>query len=107
MQINVTSKHLDLTSPIEQYVQEKAERLPRYFDRIEQIEVILEQSTHGFITEVIVSVEHHDDIVSHAEEDDIYASIDNSMTRSQRQLTDHKSRLRDNKHHTPTGGNDR
>ena len=56
-----------MTSNIEEYINTKANKLTRYFDRIEQIEVKLEKTTHGFTTEIISDVEHHDPIISTSE----------------------------------------
>ena len=107
MQINISSKHLDMTPAIEEYINSKAEKLMRFYDRIEQIEVKIEKTTHGFTAEIITDVEHHDDIIANSEENDLYAAIDGSIDRSVRQLTDLKSRIRDDKHNTPAGGQDR
>ena len=96
-----------MTSNIEEYINTKADKLTRYFDRIEQIEVKLEKTTHGFTTEIISDVEHHDPIISNSEATDIYASIDRCIDKNVRQLTDLKSKLRDHKHNTPTGGQER
>jgi len=105
MQVQISSKHMEITPALEEYAQSKVEKLPRYFDRILAVEVIVEKVKNGYQTEIIVDVEHHDDIVAKCEHEDLYASIDLSADRSVRQLTDHKSKLRDNKHHTSTGGN--
>jgi putative sigma-54 modulation protein len=107
MQINISSKHIDLTPAIEEFINSKAEKLTRFFDRIEQIDVKIEKTTHGFTTEIISDIEHHNPIVSNNEDLDLYASIDGSIDKSVRQLTDLKTRLRDQKHNTPTGGQDR
>ena len=107
MRINISSKHLDLTPTIEEFINTKAEKLTRFFDRIEQIDVKIEKTTHGFTAEIISDIEHHDPIVSNNEDPDLYASIDGSIDKSVRQLTDLKTRLRDHKHNTPTGGQDR
>jgi ribosome-associated translation inhibitor RaiA len=37
----------------------------------------------------------------------MHAAIDGCIDRSVRQLTDLKSKIRDNKHNTPAGGQDR
>ena len=100
MQINIIARHVELTPTIEEYVMKKAERLPRYFDRIESIEVILAKSNIDFEIEVISNIEHGDPIVASSESQDMYACIDQCMDRSVRQLSDHKSRLRDRKHNT-------
>ena len=107
MQINVTSKHLEMTPAIEEYAQSKSEKLTRFYDRIEQIDVKIEKTTHGFTAEIITDVEHHDDIIANTEDDDLYAAIDSCIDKSVRQLTDLKTKIRDHKHNTPTGGQER
>jgi len=104
MQVQISSKHMELTPALEEYAQTKVEKFPRYFDRIQMVEVIVDKVKNGYHTEIIVDVEHHDNFVAKSEHEDMYASIDLAVDRSVRQLTDHKSRLRDNKHHTSTGG---
>lgn len=105
MQIKISGKHVDVTPAIEDYARKKLERFPRYFDRIQQVELVIDRARNGYTIEVITDVEHHDPIVATDAAEDLYAGIDRVVDRSVRQLTDHKSRLRDNKHHTPTGGN--
>jgi putative sigma-54 modulation protein len=107
MQINIISKRLELTPTIEEYINSKAEKLTRFYDRIEQIDVKIEKTTHGFTSEIIADVEHHDNIIATNEDNDMHASIDGCIDRSVRQLTDLKSKLRDDKHNTPAGGQDR
>ncbi len=96
-----------MTPAIEEYIVGKSEKLTRFFDRIEQIDVKIEKTTHGYTSEIIADVEHHDLIISNNEDNDMHASIDGCIDRAVRQLTDLKSRLRDDKHNTPTGGNER
>ena len=107
MQINVSSKHIDLTPTIEEFINTKAEKLTRFYNRIEQIDVKIEKTTHGFTVEIISNVEHHVPIISTNENLDLHAAIDGCIDRSVRQLTDLKTKLRNHKHNTPTGGQDR
>ncbi|MDP7005674.1 MAG: ribosome-associated translation inhibitor RaiA [Phycisphaerales bacterium] len=107
MQINVISKQIDMTQSIEEYAKTKAEKLPRFYDRIEQIDVKIEKTSHGFIAEIITDVEHHDNIIANCEDNDLHAAIDSCIDKSVRQLTDLKTKIRDHKHNTPTGGQDR
>jgi putative sigma-54 modulation protein len=107
MQIKINSKQLDMTPTIEEYARTKAEKLTRFYDRIEQIDVKIEKTMHGFTAEIITTVEHHDNIVSTSENDNLYAAIDSCVDKNVRQLTDLKSKLRDHKHNTPAGGQDR
>ena len=105
MQIKISSKHMDLTQAIEEYASRKLEKLHRFFDRIQQVEVVIDKAKNGFEAEFIADVEHHGPFVATSMHDDLYACIDLGIDRTIRQLKDHKSRLRDNKHNTPTSGN--
>ncbi len=104
MQINISTKHTELTPTIEEYALKKANRLTRYFDRTESIELILDKTKNSHEIEIIVTIEHSDPIIARAESTDLYACIDLCIDRATRQLTDHKSKLRDSKHNPPTGG---
>ena len=104
MQVKISVKHMELTPPIEDYAFRKVEKFPRYFDRIQQIDVVIDRAKNGYVVEIITNVEHHEPIVASSTHQDLYACIDLGIDRSVRQLKDHKSKLRDNKHHTSTGG---
>ena len=107
MQINISSKHMELTPAIEEYATRKLDKLVRYFDRIQQVEAVIDRVKNVFSVEIITDVERHEPFVATSEHEDLYACIDLGIDRAIRQLTDHKSRLRDNKHHTSTGGRDK
>lgn len=98
MQINLSAKHMTLTAPIEEYARRKAERLPRYFDRIQSVDVVISKDRVGFSVEIRTDVEHHDDFIATSSNEDLYACIDLTLDRAIRQLTDHKSRIRN--HHS-------
>ena len=101
MQTTITSKHIGVTPAIEQYADKKVGKLARFFDRIQQIDVVIDKSRNGYTIEIITDVEHHEPFVATADHSDLYACIDLGVDRATRQLKDHKSRLRDNKHVTP------
>jgi putative sigma-54 modulation protein len=102
MEIKFSSKHVPLTPAIEEYATKKIEKFPRFFDRIQQVEVVIDRSRNGYALEIITDVEHHDPFVASSTHEDLYACIDQVIDRSIRQLKDHKSRLRDNKDHSST-----
>jgi putative sigma-54 modulation protein len=99
MQIKISSKHMTLTPAIEQYARKKMEKLVKFFDRVQQIDVVIDKAKNGYTTEIITDVERHEPFVATASHDDLYACIDLGLDRAVRQLKDHKSKLRDNKHH--------
>lgn len=98
MQIKISSKHMAITPAIESYATKKVDKLRRFFDRIQQIDVVIDKAKNGYTTEIITDVEHHEPFVATGSHEDLYACIDLGVDRSIRQLKDHKSRLRDNKH---------
>jgi putative sigma-54 modulation protein len=104
VQISITTRHGDPTPAIEEYIQKKADRFTRYFDQISSIEVVVDHQKNEHLIECILSVDHSSPLVSHASCDDLYAAIDQCTDRAVRQLTDLKSKLRDNKHHPPGAG---
>ena len=104
MQINVSSKHMELTPAIEDYAIKKVEKFLKYFDQIQQVGVVIDKSKNCYLVEIITDVEHHEPLIATADHEDLYACIDLADDRATRQIRDHKSKLRDNKHNTPMSG---
>ena len=103
MDINVTGRHLEITPAIRDYAQQKAGKLPRYYDRIQGIEVVTDRGDHHnkYEVEIIVQVDRTDPFVVKTTGEDLYACIDDSVDKLERQLTDHKEKLRNRKHQKP------
>lgn len=104
MQIKISSKQLPLTPAIESYASRKLERILRFFDRVQQVEAVIDKEKNEYTVEIITDVEHHEPFVATSHHEDLYACIDLGIDRAVRQLRDHKSKLRDNKHHTSMRG---
>ena len=102
MIVTITGKHIEITDAIRSHIEEKASKLPRYLDSVMQIDVIVE-GNEGVMrsVEVIVSVEHRDDVVARESEPDLYACIDKAMHKVERQLRKTKEKQRNNKYGTP------
>ena len=98
MQIKISSKHMEITPAIESYATKKAEKLSRFYDRIQQIDVVIDRAKNGYTTEIITDVERHEPFVATSDHDDLYACIDLGVDRAARQLKDHKDRVRDHQH---------
>lgn len=99
MLVTITGKHIEITDAIRTHIEEKASKLPRYFNSVSQVEVILEGNT-GVVqnVEVIVSAEHYPDVIAREKGEDLYACIDLVMHKVERQLHKIKEKQRDNKH---------
>ncbi len=95
----VTGRHIEITDSIRTYATDKTAKLTRYFDRISQIEVVAGKTDQiHYDAELIVHVEGHDHFVAHGKGEELYACIDEAVNKMERQLTDHKEKLRNRKH---------
>lgn len=101
MRTEVVGRNLEITDAIRLHAEEKAEKLPKYYDGVQQITFRLSRMDHQhrgrFGVELQVDVEKHDDFISHADDDDLYTAIDAAVTKSARQLSDFKERLKTGK----------
>ncbi len=99
MEITISGKHLEITDAIRDYAADKTAKLPRYFDRITEIEILADKSdSWQYEIEMIVHVERSDPFVVRTHGDDLYACIDGAVDRLERQLHEHKEKLRNRKH---------
>lgn len=99
MRIEIKGKHLELTDAIRQYATSKAEKLPKYYDGVQEIVVTLDKPLHNHAYEVefIADVEKHADFVAKATGEDLYGCIDQCAEKMTRQLADFKERLKNSK----------
>ncbi len=99
MNVVVSSRHMDVTPPMKSAAETKASKLTKYYDRIQEIEVIFDSSTglkDTAAVEMIVTAEHNKFVARH--EGDAYACLDSCVHKLERQLTEHKKKLRNRKH---------
>lgn len=99
MRIEVTGKQLEVTPAIREYAETKCARLPKYYDGVQEIVVVLtQQPRHDeFEAEIRVDVEKHDDFIALVRGKDIYECIDLAIDKVTRQLADFKEKLKNNK----------
>jgi putative sigma-54 modulation protein len=93
MQVNVSGHHVEVTTPLKEYVESKFERLQRHFDQITntQVTLIVEKLVQKAEATVHISGA---DIFAQAESDDMYAAIDALADKLDRQLIKHKQKHR-------------
>ncbi len=98
MDIRITGRHLTITDPIRQYAISKVNRLPRYFDRVSNVDVIADQHGYNHEVEIIVHVDGNDPFIAHSTGRDMYACIDDAVNKLERQLSEFKKKQRNYKH---------
>jgi putative sigma-54 modulation protein len=94
----VSSRHMDVTPPLKAYAENKASKLTRYFDRINEIEVIFDMAKQTMRAEMIVHADRRGMFVASFDHDDAYACVDGCMDKLERQLSEHKKKFRNRKH---------
>ena len=105
MQILVTGRHVEVTDEVREYIQTKAGRLTKYYDRIHEIEVILDHESEQFSAEMIVRAGRKHTFVAHGTGPDTFALVDEILEKLERQLTKHKEKNRNRKGGVAADGN--
>lgn len=97
MPVRVQGKHIAVTDALRAYARKKLAKLPRYFDRIQDAQVVLSvtrDSARGRAQGVEVTV-WCDGMVLRAEEssEDMYTSLDRAVDKLERQIEKYRSRI--------------
>ena len=99
MLFTITGKHIEITEAIRRHAEEKTAKLPKYYNSINRIEVIIDGSQGGDTSvEIIAKAEHSKIFVGTEAGQDAYRCIDMAVHKLERQLRRAKSKERDNKH---------
>ncbi len=98
MDVRITGRHVEVPADVRDYAHEKANKLPRFYDRIHEIEVVLDHEGEQFTAEMIVRVDHKQTFVASETGPDTFALIDLIIDKLERQLTKHKEKKRNRKH---------
>jgi ribosomal subunit interface protein len=99
MHVLITARHLDLKPETKIYAEEKAAKLVRYYNLIQEIEVTIEDAEKGsYHVEMIVNAEHRNMFIANCRCESIEACVDACHDKLERQLSEHKNRHRNRKH---------
>ena len=100
----ITGRHMEVTEALRSYVEKKMARLCKYYDRLSEIEVILDEDGLGHRIEIIAKPDNHQSFVVQQSGDDMYACLDLATDKLERQLTRHKEKSRIHKGRTGASG---
>ena len=99
MLFTISGKHIDITEAIRRHAEEKTSKLPRYYNSINQVEVIIDGEPAGNTSvEIIARGEHSKVFIVTETGEDTYRCIDVAVRKLERQLRRKKGRERNNKH---------
>ncbi len=95
--IRIQGKHIAVTEALRAYVQQKLARLPRYFDQVQDAQVVLSVTKDRSLgkAQVVEVTVWCDGLVLRAEEAsaDMYGSIDAVAEKLERQIEKYRSRM--------------
>ena len=100
MIVTISSRHMDVTEAMKSFAEQKANKLSKYYDLIQEIEVIFDAGKNGTKVEMIVNAEHKNMFLAHHNDGDAYAGVDACFDKLERQLSEHKKKVRNRKHNT-------
>lgn len=98
MQIQVTGRHVEITDDVRDYIRDKVAKLPRFYDRIHEVEVVLDHESEQFTAEMIVRAGRKHTFVARETGPDTFTLIDLVIEKLERQLTRQKEKYRNRKH---------
>ena len=91
MQLNISGHHVELTDALKDYVSTKLARLERHFDHISNVQVILSIEKQRQSAEATVHISGGE-LHAKAQNDDMYAAIDQLTDKLDRQVLKHKEK---------------
>jgi putative sigma-54 modulation protein len=96
---NIRSKHTEVPAAVKSYAEEKTSKLPRYYDGVNQVDVIID-ANHGVnkSVEIIARGEHSNVFVVTETGEDLFKCIDMAVHKLEGQLKKKKTKERDDKH---------
>ena len=100
MFLTITAKHIEMTDAIREYIEAKTAKLPKYFNSINKLEVVIDGNDGGkTAVELIASAEHNKMFIAKETGEDMYVCIDLATHKIERQISRRKKKERNNKHY--------
>lgn len=104
MHIEITTRHGSLEPKQQAYLNDKAQKLLKYFGRLMSIEVEVQRRKHDWLVEIFVSAEHKHDFVAREAGDSVEAAMDLCEHKIEEQIRRYKERITNHKGDVPQGG---
>ena len=96
MQIQVSTRHGQLSEASQDKIKSKVEKLTRIFDRLTAIEVVIDLSDEAKPkVDLKVAAEHKHDFVAHDQSESLMGSLDVAIERMEQQLRKYKEKVQE------------
>ncbi len=97
----MTVRHVDVPEKLRTYAEEKATKLLKFYDRIENLHVTVDIQKPLFLVEMEATVGHKVRLIAKVSHEDMFAAVDSAETKLQRQLRKFKEKLVDHRADKP------
>lgn len=97
MKVSISFKHMDSSPAVEEKINEKLERLGKFFGGEFSVEWSCSASKDVHASEVYVSASHHK-FHAHSEKDNLYKTIDEAVEKLERQMSKEAEMQKDKIH---------
>jgi len=96
VQIEISTRHGQLSEASQQKITAKAEKLLRIFDRLTAIAVVVDLTDEAAPKiDLQVSAEHKHDFVAHDQSDSLMGSVDTVLHKMEQQLRKYKEKVQE------------
>ena len=103
MLFTISGKHIEVTKALRMHAEEKTSKLPKFYNSINQVEVIIDDAPGGNTSvQIIARAEHSNVFIVTEIGEDAYKCIDVAVHKLERQLRKKKEKERNNKHTSKT-----
>ena len=96
MQINISTRHGEISDATKEKIIQKVEKLQRFFDRLTSLDltVDLDKADEPSI-EVTITSEKRNDFVARYQSGDLFGSVDQVVAKLEQQIKKHKEKLKE------------
>jgi putative sigma-54 modulation protein len=103
VQIKISTRHGHLNETAQAFIQEKAKKLMRLFERLTMIEVTVDMQNGDCAVEFVVQAEHKHDFVAREKAAELAPAVDLALAKLEGQLRRYKEKIQDHRRRPSTG----
>lgn len=103
MQVSISARHGHVGEAAQSYIDDKAQRLLRFFDRLTSVRVTVDLKNDQAEVEFVVSAEHKQDFIARDRGPDLLSTVDQVVQKMEQQLRKYKEKLQDHRRTPPQG----
>jgi ribosome hibernation promoting factor len=103
VQIKISTRHGHLNDDSQRFIEEKAQKLLHYFQRLTMIEVTVDLKDPEKLVEIVALAEHKHEFVASERNVDLLAAVDMVLEKLEKQIRRYKEKIQDHRR-TPSAG---